>query len=612
MSLLVWLPLTGNINNHGLAASLTTTNTPVYKTTGKIGSCLDLNTRVQFSCPDLSNLQTFSIAFWAKVNADSSLTTNWVDVIGFTDVHTNGTSGQLRWETCYGSGYENRGISGHDNATYATTNGPNGSATAGGKGVWNHIVCTVENGVEVKEYRDGVLTGTYSSNGGHLNGTFWLGETGKVNGEINDVRIYDECLDPLEVKRLSQGLVAHYPLNDPYLEPTTNICDATNCGAGTGSWGAHSSVQEVYQTTDNDSVPFMIGNKFIITYNSTTSSGGGFGVRISNSVAASPNTTYTYSCYIKASDNLSYTHANFIYRYEYTDTSSSTRVTEGGLFSTSRMVSVGNGWYRCWGSFTTKDTTNAIRIYFYTYPGKNITYWVGGWQMEQKDHVTPYTPPLTTRNEAVVYDTSGYNHNGTSTGDFSVSFNSPRYAASTYFEDYTRYISCPFVFSPTEVTMSCWINTTVKSTAQGGYHIMMNNNTNTSYELSIYGSSGQLRAGYNIIRDGNATRYVENVGPDICDGKWHMVSSTYDGKNIKRYVDGQLVSTTAVEGDLWIFASLYMGSFASTAYGNTKLYQSDVRIYATALSADDVKALYEDSAYIATDGTAYAYEFVEE
>ena len=33
-------------------------------------------------------------------------------------------------------------------------------------------------------------------------------------GKMNDFRIYDHSLSPMEVKQISQGLILHYPLNN--------------------------------------------------------------------------------------------------------------------------------------------------------------------------------------------------------------------------------------------------------------------------------------------------------------------------------------------------------------------------------------------------------------
>ena len=52
-------------------------------------------------------------------------------------------------------------------------------------------------------------------------------------------------------------------------------------------------------------------------------------------------------------------------------------------------------------------------------------------QIEEKDHVTPYTP--NTRNETTVYDCSGYQNNGTIFRALNCSVDSPRYKISTHF-----------------------------------------------------------------------------------------------------------------------------------------------------------------------------------
>ena len=215
MAILVHLPLLGNLINQGLV-ELTYTGTPVFKTTGKIGSsAFDLSHRVTFSCPSLDGVKTFSIAFWGKVNSDSSLSTNWVDVINFTDRKSDGSvTGGFRWETCYGgTNYTNWGISVHDNGNYNISDLA-GIPQATGKNIWHHIVITVDlENNEVKEYLNGVLVGIATCNGGSLTGAFHLGENNLINGEIQDVRIYDHALSPMEVKHLSQGLILHYPLD---------------------------------------------------------------------------------------------------------------------------------------------------------------------------------------------------------------------------------------------------------------------------------------------------------------------------------------------------------------------------------------------------------------
>lgn len=58
--------------------------------------------------------------------------------------------------------------------------------------------------------------GTYTFTVGQLYG--W-----KIDGLMNDLRLYDHALSAAEVKELSKALVVHYTFDDILAEPTTNI-----------------------------------------------------------------------------------------------------------------------------------------------------------------------------------------------------------------------------------------------------------------------------------------------------------------------------------------------------------------------------------------------------
>ena len=215
MSLQVWLPLNGNLNNQGLGEITAITGNPGYKN-GKVTSkSLNLNQRINFTCPNLSNLQTFSVCFWGMTEDSSTLTTNWQDLIGFTDISSSGTSGIFRWETIYGSAGTLHGIHWHDNSTNALVNGSVNHNTS--RNEWCHccVVFDAENR-KIYSYSNGELIATHDHSMGHFNasGQFYLGETNNIEGRIQDVRFYDHALSRKEVEEISKGLVLHYPLKD--------------------------------------------------------------------------------------------------------------------------------------------------------------------------------------------------------------------------------------------------------------------------------------------------------------------------------------------------------------------------------------------------------------
>ena len=240
MGLQVWLPLNGNLENKGLGKINNIQGTPSYRANGKIGSALELkNTKITISSSQLANLNTFTLCFWVNVNSSTSFTTDWVDIIGFNDISPTGTQGYFRCETCYNL-TNWKGAHWHDNNVNAML----GSKISGTEihtkndDIWCHCVLVCNNKIsKISFYTNGELTGEFVHNGGAINntGTFYLGDIHNIVGAINDVRFYDEALSPMQIKLISQGLVAHYLLNRNGLG-VTNLLKNGFGELGTENW----------------------------------------------------------------------------------------------------------------------------------------------------------------------------------------------------------------------------------------------------------------------------------------------------------------------------------------------------------------------------------------
>ena len=160
----------------------------------------------------------------------------------------------------------------HDNATNAITS--RSVTFFNEREKWHHITVTLEDGVAITSYCDGIKIDTSAAvTGGHLNGTFWIGETNNIEGAINDVRIYDHVLSYKEVSELAKGLILHYPLKDPYIESTNNICTVEKAPIGTNNtWGGHTYTTTNYNAS-NDPVPFNTGSQMVINYSGSGNGG---------------------------------------------------------------------------------------------------------------------------------------------------------------------------------------------------------------------------------------------------------------------------------------------------------------------------------------------------
>lgn len=120
--------------------------------------------------------------------------------------------------------------------------------------------------------------------------------------------------------------------------------------------------------------------------------------------------------------------------------------------------------------------------------------------------------------------------------------------------------------------------------AAGGHHII----TGGSYvEVSIP-EHGAIRTGVNTNTQG---RMVFNSGSGLTDGNWHQVAMTYDGINLKSFIDGLITATNPVSGDLTGPAT-EIGRYLSDTYAANGSI-SDVRIYNRAISEGEILSLYD-------------------
>ena len=131
---------------------------------------------------------------------------------------------------------------------------------------------------------------------------------------------------------------------------------------------------------------------------------------------------------------------------------------------------------------------------------------------------------------------------------------------------------------------------------------------------SVYFGSYSTGPSWSIEKTtGNVIRSYWNGSPDeicsgatITDGVWQHVCLTKNGTNdIKVYINGvQKWASTTTHGNLNFPTTFRIGRDTRSNDGTPyKGLISDFRIYATALSADDVKSLYQNCATIDPDGT---------
>ena len=620
--LAVWLPLNGNTLNNGLSDVSVTSGTAVYRNDGKFDKGFDLSTQVQFYCPELSGVSTFSVSLWVRIDDDENITANFQDVILFYDRNAaDTTDGNLRLETCYGSNYPGyTGVHWHDNATNAIGVATDGHYV-GERGIWHHICATWEEGVGSKYYTNGELVCTSNThNGGHLKGNFSLGDIIPIAGCVNDVRVYtNQVLSLREIKELSKGLVGHWPLSregfgcDNYAKNTEFMGftdwiqygtwditekDGYTCAHCTGNLQATNTIAP-YTTFEGNGTTLTPYNGLEITLSAD--------VYFENIVKGTTN--YLVGLY-KGGQTIDGTWKapTIVSNSEYHINSNTDNLDPEKLN--------GKGWTRVFIAFRFGGYQWTSNYVFYIY-ARDFTgdFYVKNPKVEYGLIPTPWVPnpadALYTKmglDNAISYDVSGYCHNGVKT-NISYSGGSPRYEVCSVFNGTDSLIKIEN-FNIHNVLSDDW------TFAWWVY----NDDNNRSIYFSGYGFTTTSTFGLEKY-DTNLLRLYWSARPDIKFsssripvGEWSHIAITRRSTTLKIYINGTLVQTYEATLDISrLGANTTYGIGRDTRTGDTTLNgkMSDFRIYATCLSDSDIQLLYQSPISITNGGTLLASSFNE-
>ena len=610
MALQIWLPLDNSINNQGLLGNIQnfSLNGLTQNNSGKIGKCYSGNAIYHLSEEFLSN--EWSLALWVKatawaVNNDILLCKN----------STASTACQFYFSVVNGKTF-NLGINGGSSTTsYSYTFAVN---------TWYHLVATYD-GSNYALYINGnqVKTGTYTSTQltGHLNlgigcrstNAGGTGQTGYTATKYyNDVRIYDHALSIKEVKELSKGLILHYPMNNKYLEETTNLITSEDalsntCYNGATSKYGYGTNSDIYKivtifqgqkgtkvymgTNGNNARPYSYINDMYVSDGTNKPAYKtlsfdyytNIGTYISPYKLGSGNGTATWKVFNGVTTTGTYTNSGNI-------------PIETNKWNHIEITFHGTTAANCeWGYIINgaQHVSNTNNFWFYA----NV-------QLEEKDHATGYIPYGTHRDkETIELDCApaGNQNDGTIIGTIAAAADSPRYESSYFFDGVNSAIQVPYnatVFQ-TNFTINLWFKKTELGSKNyetlfgGPSGFEMDTRSNSSTTLSLYMAS--TRGG--------------NVFSPFNFNEWYMVTLVNNGTNELYYINSELKKT--IEKKSMPTGNYFIGAWSTSDKQNFKGYISDFRVYCTALSAEDIKELYNTAAQVDKDGNVYAYEFKE-
>lgn len=631
--LVLHLPLTGNVHNQGLLdEEVEIQQNLVWSDNGKLGKCLQFNGDPKqilsfTNVPKKKN--NFTWACWVKQtnristtynNTKQYILSNGRDcgAIGFNIFLQNGML-----IIHMGSG-EDTG------STTSITNSVNQIQELQ-LNTWYHICCTV-NDNSVMVYINGELMKTlalvdinfrssyesYFTIGKMAYGHRSTASYFPFDGYVQDVRVYDTCLSPRQVKEISKGLVCHYTLGE--VDGKIGGRNLIKNGKGNMKAGFFKN----FPTVTDEYAEFTLKSKNTYSYIYLTN-GFVYGCRdypVGEKYTWSYDIMYTAWNFPTGSNRGEFWMGQ---RYTFapsgeTATGTWREVTQHNLPVVGQNGCELNKWYHVKQTVTIPQQassnvgqTDAIMFHnsnanveaSFTARLKNV-------KLEKSSTTTPWTPAPeddASFYDNVIYDTSGYCNNGSVTDSTCPTWSSdtPRYKGSYMFNGNNQYVKFqnPITSSSTDFTISCWVK--------------FDDTTGNSTICTMRTAVGN---GIALFKIGNKIRFDDNGQCTFSDhtisaNEWIHVVVTRSSSCKNLYINGVLKQTKNMVGDMKLISNV--GTIGASSQGGDGILNylngqlSDFRIYATALDNQTIEELYKVGALVDNNGNLMlAGEVIEE
>ncbi len=185
---------------------------------------------------------------------------------------------------------------------------------------------------------------------------------------------------------------------------------------------------------------------------------------------------------------------------------------------------------------------------------------------------------------STVIDRSGFANTGTTTG---VTRLPGKYGSALDFDGKTSVVTVPDSTS-LDLTAGMTLEAWVKPDVVGDWETLLFKERSGNDSYAMYGSTATGPPEGQVFVS-NASRVVDGSAA-LPINSWSYVTTTYDGSNIRMYVNGVLVGTKAQTGPITTSTGVLHMGFNSVWNERYAGLMDEVRIYSRALSASEIQA----------------------